>query len=66
MGKSYYNSLNQLVVEVYRQGEDEEIEHNFEYGRPVAFFRIDGDKKIKYFNFTATVSYVYGDRMVER
>ena len=27
MGKSYYNSLNQLVVEVFRQG-DEEIEHN--------------------------------------
>ena len=25
MGKSYYNSLNQLVVEVYRQGEDDEI-----------------------------------------
>lgn len=35
MGKSYYNSLNQLVVEVFRQG-DEEIEHNFEFGRPVA------------------------------
>ena len=37
IGKSYYNSLNQLVVEVHRQG-DEEIEHNFEFGRPVAFF----------------------------
>ena len=38
MGKSYYNSLNQLVVEVYRQGDDNEIEHNFEFGRPVCFF----------------------------
>ena len=63
IGKSYYNSLNQLVVEVFRQG-DEEIEHNFEFGRPVAFFRVDGKDKIKYFNFTGTVSYVAGDRMV--
>ena len=38
MGKSYYNSLNQLVVEVFRQGDDDEIEHNFEFGRPVVFF----------------------------
>ena len=64
MGKSYYNSLNQLVVEVHRQGEDDEIEHNFEFGRPVAFFRVDDKSQIKYFNFTATVSYVDGDRMV--
>ena len=72
MGKSYYNSLNQLVVEVHRQGDDnEEIEHNFEFGRPVAFFKSQGDpgkdqgnSKISYFPFTGTVSYVDGDRMV--
>ena len=58
IGKSYYNSLNQLVVEVFRQGNDNEIEHNFEYGRPVTFFRIDDKDHIKYFNFTGTVSYV--------
>ena len=73
LGKSYYNSLNQLVVEVFRQG-DEEIEHNFEFGRPVAFFSCQTNPassaskaspaKIKYFPFTATVSYVDGDRMV--
>ena len=67
MGKSYYNSLNQLVVEVFRQG-DEEIEHNFEFGRPVAFFTSSASQAspptIKYFPFTATVSYVDGDRMV--
>ena len=63
MSRSYYNSLNQLVVEVFRQG-DEEIEHNFEFGKPVVFFRIDGENQIHYFNFTATVSYVDGDRMV--
>ena len=63
VGRSYYNSLNQLVVEVFRQG-DEEIEHNFEFGKPVVFFRIDGKDQIHYFNFTANVSYVDGDRMV--
>jgi len=71
MGKSYYNSLNQLVVEVFRQGEDDEIEHNFEFGKPVCFFtsqakqiRDSKQSHIKYFPFTATVSYVDGDRMV--
>lgn len=37
VGKSYYNSLNQLAVEVLRT-QDKEIEHNFEFGRPVVFF----------------------------
>ena len=69
LGKSYYNSLNQLVVEVFRQGEDNEIEHNFEFGRPVAFFTSQTSQnnrstQIKYFPFTATVSYVDGERMV--
>ena len=63
MGNSYYNSLNQLVVEVHRQGDDNEIEHNFEFGKPVVFFSLNGDK-IKYFSFTGSVSYVDGDRMV--
>ena len=35
-GRSYYNSLNQLVIEMERQ-EDKEIEHVFEFGRPVVF-----------------------------
>ena len=64
MGKSYYNSLNQLVVDVFRQGEDDEIEHNFEFGKPVVFFSVNSAEKIHYFSFTATVSYVEGDRMV--
>ena len=71
LGKSYYNSLNQLVVELFRQGDEDEIEHNFEFGRPVAFFssRIsptsrNSENSIHYFPFTATVSYVEGDRMV--
>lgn len=62
-GRSYYNSLNQLVVEVERQN-DPEIEHNFEFGRPVCFFTQDASERLHYFPFTATVNYVDGDRMV--
>ena len=63
MGKSYYNSLNQRVVEVFRET-DEDIEHNFEYGKPVVFFSVEGEDKISYFKMTASVSYVDGNRMV--
>lgn len=63
IGRSYYNALNQLVIEVERQ-EDKEIEHVFEYGRPVCFFTQDSPGKLNYLNFTATVSYVDDDRMV--
>lgn len=75
IGRSYYNSLNQMVVEVMRQpGSD--IEHNFEAGRPVCFFTIRNDmgtagtkatkagSKLQYLSFTATVSYAEQDRMV--
>ena len=62
-GKSYYNSLNQLCIEVHRMG-DEEIEHNFEFGRPVSFFRVSNNQTLTHLNFTGTVSYVDGNRMV--
>ena len=75
IGRSYYNSLNQMVVEVMRQpGSD--IEHSFEAGRPVCFFTIKNDtstagakntkagSKLQYLSFTATVSYAEQDRMV--
>ena len=39
IGKSFYNSLNQKSIEVFRTS-DEEIEHNFEFGRPVMFFQV--------------------------
>lgn len=35
-GRNYYNSLNQLVIEIIRT-EDKDIEHAFEFGRPVCF-----------------------------
>lgn len=69
IGNTFYNSLNQLAVEVFRT-DNLDIEHNFEYGRPVIFFSISTDDRLSakhqlhYFDFTGTVSYVDGDRMV--
>lgn len=63
VGRSYYNSLNQLVVEVERT-EDTDIEHNFEYGRPVCFFTQNPEGRVKFLSFTATVSYADENRMV--
>lgn len=63
VGRNYYNSLNQLVLEVTRS-EDTDIEHNFEYGKPVCFFHQSGNGDIKYLNFTAIVSYADETRMV--
>ena len=69
VGRTYYNSLNQYCIEVMRQG-DNDIDHNFEYGKPVVFFGAEvseGDLrqagKIHYFSFTGTISYADGDRM---
>ncbi len=62
IGKTFYNSLNQMCIEIYRT-EDQEIEHNFEYGRQIALFCVKEDG-IKFFSFTGVVSFVDGDRMV--
>lgn len=63
VGRSYYNSMNQFVVEI-THSEDSDIEHNFEFGRPVCFFRQSVEGKISYMKFTATVSYADDKRMV--
>lgn len=63
LGRNYYNALNQLVIEVERR-EDKDIEHQFEYGRPVCFFTQDVSGKLNYLNFVATVNYVDEDWMV--
>jgi superfamily I DNA and/or RNA helicase len=39
VGKSFYNSLNQTAIEVFRTS-DQDIEHNFEFGRPIMFFMV--------------------------
>ncbi|WP_288786307.1 AAA domain-containing protein [Bacteroides acidifaciens] len=62
-GRSYYNSLNQLVIDITRT-ENKEIEHSFEFGRPVCFFHQSLEGKMKYMNFIATVSYADEERMV--
>lgn len=63
LGADRYNSLNQLTVEVTRT-ETEETEHSFEYGCLVCFFRISADRQIRYFNFSAVISYVQDNKMV--
>ena len=77
-GRSYYNSLNQLVIEI-EQKEPQDIDHNFEYGKPVVFFcnnhakedkvashtqNTENKGKTKYFNSICTISYVDDSRMV--
>ncbi len=75
IGRCYYNSLNQFAVEVYRTA-DEDIEHNFEYGKPVCLFRLPenaagsgavprqaGREGFEILT-TGTVSYADADRMV--
>ena len=68
VGQSHYNSLNQMTIEILRT-QDQDIEHNFEYGKPVMFFTVSQnstnvqakgskDASIHYFSFTGTVSYV--------
>lgn len=66
-GKSYYNSLNQLVVQINNENESEDendIDHCFEYGKPVQFFCIDENNEIKYFNHSCQVCYTDGATMV--
>lgn len=65
--KTFYNSLNQRVVEIRRSviDSEEDDDHNFEYGRPVMFFTLTPgfDSKLK-MHFKGEVSYVDGSRMV--
>ena len=61
--RTYYNSLNQLSIELIRT-QDNDVEHNFEFGRPVWISQVaEGDKR-KAFSLHGVVSYVDGDRMV--
>lgn len=62
LGRSYYNAMDRLVVEVFRT-EDLDIEHNFEYGKPVCFFA-QTDGAVQLLPWSATVSYAEDERMV--
>ena len=54
VGKSFYNSLNQTAIEVFRTS-DQDIEHNFEFGRPVMFFRSE-ERRVKSEEFNSKTS----------
>lgn len=62
-GRSFYNSLNQLVIDITRS-EDTDIEHGFEYGKPVCFFKQSATGDLSYYSFLGTVSYADEARMV--
>lgn len=66
VGNTYYNSLNQRVIEVFRSSTaDPESEHDFDYGRSVTFFTSSGTAGDTISRaFGGTVSYVDGERMV--
>ena len=64
VGRSYYNSLNQLCVEVFRTvSEEDEEDHNFEFGKPVSFFTSDASQ-VRGIGGGCVVSFVDGNRMV--
>lgn len=64
VGRSYYNSLNQYCVEIWRAEGEAEQEHNFEPGRPVTFFRSDEQARLHYYNIQGVVNYADAERMV--
>ncbi len=77
VGRSYYNSLNQLVVEIFHDKgrglesdkstyEEDSNDDNgcFEYGKPVQFFVLQKEGKPVYLQFMSVISYVDAGRMV--
>lgn len=74
-GRTYYNALNQLVIEVINNDQaiaestGKEAEHDFEPGRPVAFFRTPaksegGGEMPIFFPYSCVVSRVDEQRML--
>ena len=57
IGRSYYNSLDQLVLQAERTL-NTDVEHQFEPGKPVCFFEEDASGMLHYMNFVAQISYV--------
>lgn len=69
-GRSYYNSLDRMVVEVFndnhRPGAEDPAtpEHNFEYGKSVCFFSVDGNGQPHFTDIVCNISYAEEARMV--
>lgn len=67
LGRTYYNSINQYCVDVFRTAPTEEQtqeDTEFEYGKPVSFFTQSGLGDAKLNGVTGQISYVDGNRMV--
>ena len=66
VGRNYYNSLNQQVVELTRAATDDEneAEHNFESGKQVTFFAVSATGDVRYFPVKGTVNRVQDNVMV--
>ena len=64
VGRNYYNSLDQLVVEVMNGNPQTDVEHQYEPGKPVCFFEQDASEMLRYMKFIGQVSYVEENRMV--
>ena len=63
IGRVYYNSLNQRILEVFRDSANDD-DHHFEYGRQVAFIITEGDAGSKpKIAFTGSVSFADGEKM---
>ena len=71
-GRSYYNSLDRLVVEICNEGESAQgekaeagvPEHNFEYGKSICFFSMPTEGHPVFADTIGIVSYAEDDRMV--
>ena len=63
LGQGRYNALNRFSAEVFRR-KDEDITHNFEFGKPVCFFYQNGSGQITYLPVLGIVSYAEEERMV--
>lgn len=71
-GRSYYNSLDRLVVEICNEGESVQgekaeagvPEHNFEYGKSICFFSMPTEGHPVFADTIGIVSYAEDDRMV--
>ena len=64
VGRVFFNSLNQRIVEISRAEELADDDHEFEYGRPVMFFTEDSLSGRITRRFSGTVNLVDGARML--
>ena len=63
LGRSYYNAMNQFVVEVNREN-NTEIDYHFEPGKSVRFFTQKAGNTISYVSFPSHITFVHEGLMV--